>query len=135
MISLADYFGIYANHSDANFGVWNAADVMLDKVNALLRHCDRMQVKSQINPKTGTQISGEGNGGFRPKDCPVGAKNSAHKQGRAVDVYDPDGKLDELIDDKLLEQYGLYREAPVATPTWVHLQDRPPGSGKRTFQP
>jgi hypothetical protein len=57
------------------------------------------------------------------------------KQGRAVDVYDPDGHLDAWITDDILEDFGLYREHPDSTSTWCHLTDRAPGSGHRTFWP
>lgn len=89
----------------------------------------------RINPRTHTYVAGETYGGFRPQDCPQGAPHSSHKQGQAVDIYDPDNALDNYVTDAILEAYGLYREAPSATLRWCHLSDRPPGSGKRTFQP
>ena len=39
--------------------------------------------------------------------------------------------LDDWLDDDTLERYGLYREAPDATPHWCHLTTRPPMSGRR----
>lgn len=92
-----------------------------------------------INPHTNSRISGskdgDGDGGFRTPGSRTGAANSAHRDARAVDVYDPLDRLDDWITDKQLEAVGLYREAPAHTPGWCHLQTRAPGSGKRTFQP
>jgi hypothetical protein len=58
-----------------------------------------------------------------------------HEQSLAVDVADPTNMADADLSDELLEQYGLYRESPTATASWVHLQSVPPKSGRRTFNP
>lgn len=63
------------------------------------------------------------------------ALGGKHETSQAVDVADLGNRADELITDALLEQYDLYREAPHATDSWVHLQNVPPKSGKRTFEP
>lgn len=62
----------------------------------------------------------------------VGGK---HESANAVDVADPLNELDAWLDDDKLASYGLYREAPEATKGWVHLQNIPPGSHRRTFNP
>jgi hypothetical protein len=100
-----------------------------------------------IDPDTGNEISGSrggnGDGGFRVPTSD-GAKNSAHKEARAVDDYDPKNDFDDwltLFDkedgryNEKLEKNGLYREHPSTTPTWCHLTTRAPASGKRTFYP
>lgn len=115
--------------------MWAAAEVMLDKVNALLERALQEGVRLETNPHTGTLVGGEKNGGFRPQDCAIGAAKSAHKQARAVDIYDPDNALDGWLNDDILTEFGLYREAPTATNRWCHLSDKMPGSGRRTFQP
>ena len=135
MISLADYVGPHAASPDWTPERQNAAEVMLDKVNAFLEQAEANGVEIKTNPDTGTCVSGQTYGGFRPQNCPQGAPHSSHKEGRAVDIYDPDGGLDKWITDARLEAAGLYREAPSATNGWCHLSDKPPGSGKRTFQP
>lgn len=61
--------------------------------------------------------------------------NDAHEQSMGVDVADDDDQADTMITDALLEQYGLFREDPGYTHTWVHLQSYPPHSGHRTFIP
>jgi hypothetical protein len=64
-----------------------------------------------------------------------GAAKSAHIEGRAVDLHDPDGKLGQwcMKNLYLLEQHGLWMEDTSATPTWVHLQSRP--AKNRVFRP
>jgi hypothetical protein len=131
MISLEDYFRDY-EHDEATR---DAAAKMLDKVNNLLLSAEAHGVEIQTNPKTQTCISGEKYGGFRPQDCPIGAPKSAHKVGRAVDVYDPNNDLDRWLTDARLEEFELYRESPQATPRWCHLSDKSPASGRRTFNP
>jgi len=102
---------------------------------------------AQIDPDTGTEISGahggDGDGGFRTPGSRTGAANSSHREARAVDHFDPGDKLDTWLDtfedgkggNSKLEEHGLYRESPNATPGWSHLTTRPPSSGKRSFQP
>jgi hypothetical protein len=113
---------------------------LLQNVNALLREAeDNSAFIEQIDPDTGTGISGArggtGDGGFRLSTATTGAPNSAHKEARAVDVYDPHNILDDWITDEILERFKLYREHPNSTPGWCHLTTRPPASGNRTFVP
>lgn len=65
------------------------------------------------------------------------APKSNHVTGNAIDLADGDGKLKEWCVFNLhhLEELGLWMEDPASTPTWVHLQQRPPNSGKRIFKP
>ena len=135
MISISDYFGPWADSPDATDEVKLAAQAMLDRVNQCLMEAEANGVEIQTNPATGTCVSGQTLGGFRPQDCGQGAPHSSHKEGRAVDCYDPDGDLDRWLTDARLEQFGLYREAPGSTNGWTHLTDKAPGSGRRTFQP
>ena len=135
MITLDQYFGIYASHADAGPGMYAAAETMLEKANALLERAESAGIAMEINPNTNSQVSGEFNGGFRPQDCAVGAAKSSHKQARAVDVFDKNNALDGWITDEILTEFGLYREHPDDTPRWCHLSDKAPGSGRRTFHP
>lgn len=128
MITVEQYFGDKA-HSPLQA---ENAGLLLDKVNKLIAETD---LPFPINPKTDSQISGHGDGGFRLPDSATGVAGSKHKQGHAVDIYDPLNELDKYLDDRILTLYGLYREHPDSTSTWCHLQDIPPGSGKRTFFP
>jgi hypothetical protein len=135
VISLDDYVGPHADSPDWTPERKAAAFTMLEKSNALLADAEAHGVELEDNPKTGSLVSGEKYGGFRPQDCPQGAPHSAHKEGRGVDVYDPTGALDRWISDLILEKYGLYREHPADTGGWCHLTDRAPPSGRRTFHP
>ena len=131
MISFADYFGSHSGTPEQEA----AAVEMLERVNALLAEAEANGVELEMNPKTGTLVSGTQYGGFRPADCPQGAPRSSHKEGRAVDVFDPHGALDRWLTDIRLEKHGLYREHPGDTVGWCHLSDKAPGSGRRTFHP
>lgn len=130
-----DLFAGYAGDPGITLEMRKNAVTLLGKVNALLGWAETQGWQPQINPHTGTQVSGKTDGGWRPQSCPTGAPNSAHKQGRAVDIFDPDDSLDRLVTDDVLEDFGLYREAPESTPHWLHITDRAPGSGKRSFSP
>ena len=135
MITAADYFAAYAGHDEITPAIEANADELLRRVNSLLEACIMLGWSPMVNPSTGTLISGQKNGGWRPQACPIGAPNSSHKQGAGVDVADGSGKLDTLITDDLLAEYDLFRESPEATPGWVHLTTRAPKSGRRTFYP
>lgn len=100
-----------------------------------------------IDPDTGTEISGSkngnGDGGFRLQTATTGKPGSSHKEARGLDDSDQDNAFDKWLDqfedgrggNSKLQEYGLYREHPSTTPTWCHLTTRAPGSGKRTFYP
>jgi hypothetical protein len=135
VISLADYVGPHEESPDWTPERKAAAFEMLEKANALLADAEAHGVELDNNPTTRTLVSGTQYGGFRPQDCAQGAQRSSHKEGRAVDVYDPTGALDRWISDLILEKYDLYREHPADTPGWCHLSDKAPGSGRRTFHP
>lgn len=135
MISLADYCGPHADSPDWTVERQANAATLLEDVNPLLSEAEQNGVELETNPQTETLVSGVSYGGFRPQLCPQGAPHSAHKEGLAVDVYDPHGALDRWLTDLILEKHGLYREHPADTPQWTHLTSRAPGSGKRTFRP
>ena len=136
-ITLTQYLGKYADHPDAKAAVREAAVDMLAKVNELYALAKEHGLDMPDNPVTKSGVSGSANGGFRPQVCPIGAPKSTHKTGHAVDRYDPHRKfaswclehLDELVGR------GLYMEDPRWTPTWVHLQDVPPGSKRTVYIP
>jgi len=137
MITLDQYAGVWKHHVDWNGACQHAAELLLDRVNRLLTQYESEKRPLDVNKKTNTNISGEVYGGFRPLDCQIGAKQSSHKLGMAVDVYDPYNTIDIWIDanPSVLEKYDLYREHPVSTMTWCHLSTKAPKSGKRTFIP
>lgn len=135
IITVDDYFLAYAGHPEITPTIRGSATALLDSVNALLDCAIEEGIVLHKNPATGTHVSGDKNGGWRPQACPIGAPSSSHKQGRGVDVADHNNELDAWINDQCLEDFGLYREHPAATVGWVHLTDRAPGSGNRTFMP
>lgn len=136
-ITLLDWIGPHGGHPDLDHDVRAAAMSMLDRVNVLLVVAASDGHQFATNPKTGTLVSGTLYGGFRPGGCVVGAKASKHKTGHAVDVFDPQRRFAEWCARNLgqLEQIGLWTEDWRWTPTWVHLQDIAPGSGRRVYIP
>lgn len=72
-----------------------------------------------------------------------GAKLSSHMQCLAVDLSDNDGELWHWISNNfdILQRLGLFCEHPNWTHTldgkgsWVHIQLKKPGSGKRVYVP
>lgn len=134
-ISFEQYFGPWIDNADATDERKANARVMLVAVNNLLDEAAQDGVPCPVNPATGSQVSGQTLGGFRPQNAAQGAPQSSHKQGMAVDVFDPTNALDNYVTDEILEAFDLYREAPASTPHWIHLTTRAPGSGRRTFMP
>lgn len=138
MITIAQYVGIHASSLDWTLQRQANAVILIEKVNALLDELNASHSYNvAINPRTNSIVSGETFGGFRPQSCPIGAANSAHKTGQAVDIFDPNETLDTILTKypEYLLKYDLYREAPGSTLSWCHLQTRKTLSGKRTFLP
>ena len=146
MITLDEYIGVHASSPDWTPERQANAIILLTQCAALRLRMAADGVIFKVNPKTDTCISGEkdGWGGFRTQDAldqrtglPEGAKRSNHKEGLAVDNYDPDGAIDTWLmahsDD--LEFYGIYIEHPDTTPGWSHWSTKPPGSGHHIFYP
>lgn len=137
MITLEQYVGTYAASPS-----WTAE--YKDNAARLLAACQLLSglaeddgVVFRINPKTKTQVGGITNGGFRPAECPVGARRSNHKTGHAVDWYDPSEAIDDWCMSNLdkLKACGIWIESPKHTHGWSHWQNLPPGSGNRVFIP
>jgi Peptidase M15 len=109
----------------------------VEAANKLLTLAKGAGVQLKPNATTGMVRSG-----WRPPDVnstTAGAsKTSLHMQCLAIDLEDMDGALDKwcLINANLvLRDLALWLEHPDATPTWCHVQLRPPGSGNRVFRP
>ena len=136
MITLQDYFNDKPHPTEYNLN----ALTLLYRVNDLIAaFVTDTRTILQNNPATGNQISGNknGDGGFRLQTSTTGSSKSAHKQAKAVDIYDLGEYLDKWLDENpdALIKYDLYREASASTPGWCHLGTRKPLSGKRTFKP
>lgn len=140
MISKQQYLGIHAKSSDLTSARLANIDRLLTSVNRLMMLGVKENIIFPINKNTGSQISGEIFGGFRPQSCPIGASNSAHKEGLAVDIYDPIEAIDSWLKTsdtarELYEQLGLYFEKPDYTRGWSHWSLKKPISGNRFFIP
>lgn len=137
MITVAQYVGVHAKSRDWTAPRIEQATALLAKTNALMTVAAAQGVAFPINPKTNSQISGATFGGFRPQNCSIGAPNSHHKEGRGVDVYDPDNEIDAWCLENLpaLERASIWIEHPDATKSWSHWQSVPPKSGKRVYRP
>jgi len=108
------------------------AQVTVDKANELLE---------RFEAETGIVIDTVASG-WRPSAVNGNTKNAAtgsrHLTARAVDLRDtPERDLARWCLRNLdqLEDIGLWMEDPQWTPTWVHLQILPPGSGRRVYVP
>lgn len=137
MITIEQYVGLWANSPDWNLERKNNAVKLLEACNKLEAYAVKDGVEFKINPITNSNVSGTKYGGFRPQDCSEGAPDSAHKQGQAVDRFDPKGLIDSWCmknQDKLVE-CGIYIEHPSTTPNWSHWSTRSPHSGKHVFYP
>lgn len=146
MITLDEYVGIHANSPDWTPQRASNAILLLDTCDRLRTCMEADGVVFPVNPKTGTCVSGElhGWGGFRTQDAvdqrtglPEGAKHSNHKEGLAVDNYDPDNAIDNYLmaHQSLLDDYSIYIEHPDTTPGWSHWSTKSPGSGHHVFYP
>lgn len=137
MITLKQYVGPHSGSRDWTVLRQEAAVELLRRVNALLLEAEVDGVAGAENSQTQSQVSGVTFGGFRPQNCPQGAPNSSHKEGRAVDIFDPKDRLDDWITAHpgALVRHNLYREAACATAGWLHLTTRAPASKSRSFLP
>jgi hypothetical protein len=141
VITLADYWmGRDATHPlDMTPQIERNAFLLLELVDKVLVLAKGAGVTFERHPKTGTIVSS----GWRPPavnaETPRAAFRSKHMTGQAIDLFDPDGDLDEwlLTDDgkRVLKDLGLWMEHPAATKGWSHLQSVPPRSGSRVFYP
>ena len=93
-ITLAQYVGPWAKHPDLTPKRRDNAAHLLLAVARLEAHAVADGVTFHVNPKTGSGVSGSQYGGFRPQSCTQGSSKSAHKEGLAVDRFDPIGEID-----------------------------------------
>lgn len=146
MITQQQYFGAKP-HSEAH--ELAAADLLARRQALRQEYYAETGRLPDIDPDTGTEISGKrngsGDGGFRLKGSATSAgRLSSHEEATGVDDSDQDNAFDDWLSyydrdggrhNEKLEKHGLYREHPAYTPTWCHLTTRAPKSGKRTFIP
>lgn len=141
MITLADYLmGRDRTHGlQLGTDLRRNAERTVELVNKLLVLARIAGHVTELNPGTGTPVSS----GWRPAEINDATKNAAkgslHLTCQACDIYDPKGWLGRWLKTdggrRALEDIGLWMEEPQYTPTWVHVQTKPPGSGRRYFIP
>lgn len=139
MITLADYWmGRDADYEHAlTEAIRMNARETVGRANALLAMVEDDALAIEINPRTESPV----NSGWRPPEINAGtpgaAPRSKHMSGQAVDLYDPDGLLDDWCMDhqEQLGEVGLWLEHPGSTKGWCHVQTVPPRSGHRVFYP
>lgn len=142
MISISDYFMGRREQYPTAMGpaIEREAVRTVELVNQLLNQAVTYGVDlSQRSPQTGTLVAS----GWRPpavnSSTTGAAPNSKHMTGQALDVYDPEGDLDDWLmtseGQAALQALGLWMEHPGATKSWSHLQTVPPRSGRRVFWP
>lgn len=136
-LTIEEYFGPWINTADATTCVKEDAEELVSAVNNMIGIAASDGVEFSINPSTKSIVSGQIYGGFRPQSCTQGAKNSSHKQGMAVDLYDPEGKIDEwcMSNQDALKKCGIYIEHPDYTQGWSHWSIKAPKSGHTVFIP
>jgi len=66
--------------------------------------------------------------GFRDHHCTIGALNSQHRHGRAID-FRVKGKTPEEVREDIINNFALYQAAGLTTieagtPTWIHVDCR-----------
>lgn len=112
-------------------------DITLTCVNAMLSVMADYGVIPEMSPITLTPVTS----GWRPvainAATPGASARSLHITCEAIDLYDPEGALDDWCMNHLhvLKNLSLYLEHPAATKGWCHLQTRAPRSGNRVFYP
>jgi hypothetical protein len=140
-ITLGEYLqgrdAIYPAELTAEIGANAATTVKL--VNSLLAVMEAEGMKLEAHPVSQSLITS----GWRPPQINRQVKNAApkskHMTGEAVDLYDPEGDIDNFLmsgqGQRVLASLGLYIEHPSATKSWSHIQIVPPRSQSRVFYP
>lgn len=140
-ITLADYWmgrdTIYPE--DCTMEVKANAEKTVKLVNSLLAVMEAEGMKLEAHPVSQSLVSS----GWRPpminRQVKGAAPKSKHMTGEAVDLYDPEGDIDNFLisgqGQRVLASLGLYIENPACTKSWSHVQTVPPRSGMRVFFP
>jgi hypothetical protein len=140
MITLSEYFmGRDRSHpEDCTDEIRGNAALTVARVNLLLAEAEEELVAPGIDEVTSTHVAS----GWRPRGINARTQNAAvdsnHLTARACDLQDtPERKFARwcLRNLGVLERIGLWMEDPQWTPSWVHLQTVPPGSGRRVYRP
>ena len=142
-IVLADYFKLHGRPEMT--ALVDNAEALLAKVNKLLAYAEDAGIVPGIDQISHNHVSS----GYRPAGVNAATRNAAlrskHLTCHAVDLQDTihTRALATWCVRHLarLEECGLWMEDPrwtggrINTDPWVHLQDVPPGSGRRIYIP
>jgi len=140
MIELADFYMGRDQEFEHQLGsdLRRNAAITVGVANQLLVLAKAAGITLETNPKTRSIVSS----GWRPAAVNAAtagaAPRSKHMTCQAIDLYDPDGALDEWLlhgGQQVLVDLGLWLEHPASTKGWSHVQIVPPGSGNRVFYP
>lgn len=143
MITLADYWrGRDSTHAlQLGTDLRTNAGRIVEAANALLVLAKGAGVTLKPSPVTGSMVAS----GWRPADINAATKNasptSLHLVCRAIDIYDHNRSLAlwaQANAETVLRDLGLWMEHPDYTRgvnPWLHVQDKPPASGRRVFIP
>jgi hypothetical protein len=115
------------------------AEKTVKLVNSLLAVMEAEGMQFEAHPVNQSLVSS----GWRPpqinRQVKGAAPKSKHMTGEAVDLYDPEGDIDNFLmsgqGQRVLASLGLYIEHPSATKSWSHIQIVSPRSGNRVFYP
>jgi hypothetical protein len=134
MITLA----LYLMGRDA---VSTCTDEVLRNAMATVDKTNQLKMLAELDGIAFSGDAAEVASGWRPESINActsnAAKRSAHITGCALDTRDTERTFARWCLRNLgqLEKIGLWMEDPRWTPTWVHLQTHPPGSGRRVYVP
>jgi hypothetical protein len=140
-VTLADYLmgrdALYPQ--DFTLEVKANSEKTVKLVNSLLAVMEAEGMIFEAHPVSQSLVSS----GWRPPQINRQVKNAApkskHMTGEAVDLYDPEGDIDNFLmsgqGQRVLASLGLYIEHPSATKSWSHIQIIPPRSQLRVFYP
>ncbi|MFA6921269.1 MAG: hypothetical protein WC216_05455 [Gallionella sp.] len=140
MISIEQYFmgrdQLYSNECGTD--ICQNAEKTVNAINKLLELSARDGIQPGIDPVSRNFVSS----GWRPAALNVATCNAAahskHIDALACDLRDTSDRALArwcLVNLDTLAQLGLWMENPQWTPSWVHLQIIPPGSGNRVYIP
>jgi len=137
MITVEQYFGPWINHPSVTDEIRANAERLVSVCGLLEQVMLDDGIQFPDNPATHTGVSGKLYGGYRPPECTQGAPHSSHKQGLAVDRFDPNEDIDRwlLSNQERLAEFGIYIEHPDDTHHWSHWSVKPPASGHHVFKP
>ena len=125
--------------SDLSPEVVENAHVLIERVNVVLARAATDDVFPAEDIRTGNAVAS----GWRPRAVNEATGTRARRAGTSsvarstCAITCPDRPLARwcLRNREVLEAAGLWMEDPQWTPSWVHLQSVPPGSGDRIFVP